>query len=159
LTGEDSVDRAWKAHAEAVAAVRRYHDDVWSRSGLTMPQMRALAFLYRKGDAKAGDLAAALGVSAPTVTGIVGRLVARGLVQRKVDPSDKRKVVCALTPKGAEIVRSVHHVGEERMKRFYRMMDPEDRLALERGLRALIGAIQQSEAGGGDDDEGGKGGS
>jgi DNA-binding MarR family transcriptional regulator len=48
------------------------------------------------------DLAALELVAQPTMTTIVGRLEARGFVQRKRDGADRRVVTVALTPAGRE---------------------------------------------------------
>ena len=41
---------------------------------------------------------------------LVGRLEAAGLVQRKSDPQDRRRVLLALTPLGAERLEALAHI-------------------------------------------------
>lgn len=50
------------------------------------------------------DLGNQLAVSHSSINGMVGRLVARGLVQRDTDPKDKRRKLVALTPGGQHLV-------------------------------------------------------
>ena len=50
-------------------------------------------------------LARALAVTAPHISAIVDRLVARGLVQRKASNEDRRAQVLTVTRGGAELVR------------------------------------------------------
>jgi long-chain acyl-CoA synthetase len=66
---------------------------------LSLPQFRVLALLDGD-DAAAGTLAGALAVSRPSVTGLVDGLVARGLVERQVDDTDRRRVRHTLTTEG-----------------------------------------------------------
>jgi DNA-binding MarR family transcriptional regulator len=51
----------------------------------------------RHGQITAGDLAAEVGLTTGAVTAMVDRLVAAGLLERKGDPSDRRKVLIQLT--------------------------------------------------------------
>jgi DNA-binding MarR family transcriptional regulator len=50
-----------------------------------------------------GRLAGTLGCDASNVTGLVDRLEARGLVERRTSPSDRRVKVLQLTPAGARL--------------------------------------------------------
>src|SRR5262245_19650787 len=58
----------------------------WSTVDLTMSQLKVVVLLYSQGPAHMSRLATALGVSLPTATGIVDRLVERGLVMREEYP-------------------------------------------------------------------------
>ena len=74
---------------------------------LTMSQMKALLFL-EEAPAQMSKIAAALGVTLPSATGIIDRLVDRGLVSRQVDPMDRRLVICALTEAGVHLAASLY---------------------------------------------------
>lgn len=83
----------------------------WPDIELTMPQLRTLVLLYR-GPQRMGDIAAALGTSLPATTSMIERLEGKGLVERVHDRSDRRVVMCNLTPEGrgqAEALWNVHH--------------------------------------------------
>src|SRR4051812_31139537 len=58
----------------------------WLHVDLTMSQVKVLFVLFSDGGASMGQLAASLGVTLSTVTGIVDRLVEHGLVQREENP-------------------------------------------------------------------------
>jgi DNA-binding MarR family transcriptional regulator len=47
-----------------------------------------------------GRLASFEAISAPSATGIVGRLLEKGLVERTPDPTDLRSMVVGITPEG-----------------------------------------------------------
>lgn len=76
-----------------IAAVM-FHDAVASRMGLGMVEVKAWSAL-RSSDAPmtSGQLAGRLGLTTGAVTGLVERLVSAGLVRRKVDTLDGRKVL------------------------------------------------------------------
>jgi DNA-binding MarR family transcriptional regulator len=68
---------------------------------LSVPQFRALAFLHRSPGACLFAVADHLGVSRPTASTIIDRLVRRGLVARGVDPRERRRIILTLTDTGA----------------------------------------------------------
>ena len=69
-------------------------------SVLSVPQLRALAFLDRNPGACLLHVADHLGVTTPTASVIVDRLVRRGLLRRSEDPRERRRLVLTLSPKG-----------------------------------------------------------
>jgi DNA-binding MarR family transcriptional regulator len=77
---------------------------VLDRSDLSLTAAATLATLRRHGPARLTDLAAAEGISQPSMTSLVARLADGGLVERSGDPADRRVVVIGLTPAGAELL-------------------------------------------------------
>ena len=70
-----------------------------AEEGLSLPQYRLLAFLS-EGSAAATALAGHLAVSPPSLTALADGLVARGLVERRSDDTDRRRVAHVVTQKG-----------------------------------------------------------
>ena len=68
--------------------------------GLTGPQRVVLRFLGRFPGVTAGQLARTLHVDPGTLSASVRRLEARGLVERRRDPVDTRRVTLGLTRRG-----------------------------------------------------------
>lgn len=68
--------------------------------GLTLQQFRALTILHEEGPQNASTLAAALGIAPSTLTRLGNRLVRDGLVDRVVDPTDRRAVLVSTTRTG-----------------------------------------------------------
>lgn len=88
--------RLLKAHRLLLREVRRMVP-----AGLTLPQFDVLAQLERKPEGMTPkELTRELLVTAGNVTGIVERLVSRGLVARQPVPQDRRTVRILLTPEG-----------------------------------------------------------
>ncbi len=75
----------------------------WTGLDLTMPQAKTLFYLA-DGPRRMSSIAERLGVEMPSATTMIGRLVAKGLVERMQDPGDRRAVVCSLTPAGRDAV-------------------------------------------------------
>lgn len=92
--------RLLKAHGLLLREVRR---SVPGR--LTLPQFDVLAQLHRRPPGMTpGELTRALLVTAGNVTGIVDRLVRRGLAERRPVPEDRRAVRVRLTARGQRTI-------------------------------------------------------
>lgn len=101
---------------DALAALSRALVGLTTRSlgqldvEVTLPQLRTLVVLASRGPQRIGDLAAALGVQASTVSRGCDRLVRRRLVRRvQCAGGDRRVVRIALTDAGKELVGQVMH--------------------------------------------------
>ncbi len=85
-------------------AIDLHSRELSQRCGLTGPQLIILAALHPS-DSECptiGRLARSIHLSQATVTGILTRLEARGLVQRKRSGDDRRQVFVSLTDSGRE---------------------------------------------------------
>ncbi len=109
---------------------------------LTLPQYRILGLLDGN-SAVSSDLAAQLAVRPPTVTAVVDGLVARGLIERRHDETDRRRVDHALTPAGATVLREADAAVHERLHEISGILpDPADRNAAFTGLAAWRRALR-----------------
>jgi DNA-binding MarR family transcriptional regulator len=90
------------AFGELLGAERRLRARDQHREGapLSHHQVRALIVLGDHGDMTAGELARAAELNAGTITGMLDRLEAAGLVERRRSPSDRRCVLVTLTQAG-----------------------------------------------------------
>jgi len=68
--------------------------------GLTYPQYLAMLVLWEASPRTVGALGDALDLDSSTLTPLLKRLEAGGLVARTRDPEDERRVIVALTDKG-----------------------------------------------------------
>ena len=90
---------------ETVPAVMRFLRTEMRRHGtpfLSVPQFRVLGFLYRHPGASLSSAAEHLGVTCPTASVLVDRLVRRGLVDRTAYPQERRRIALTLTATGAQ---------------------------------------------------------
>jgi DNA-binding MarR family transcriptional regulator len=70
-------------------------------AGLTVPQFRALIFVNTVPAATLSELAEHVGLSVPAASRLVGVLVRRGLLTRRVRPENRRCVALGLTARGS----------------------------------------------------------
>jgi DNA-binding MarR family transcriptional regulator len=108
-----------------------------SQSTIPHALWRALSHIEELGPLRISELAAADRCSQPTATTMVQRLEQRGWVRRAADPDDSRAVRIAVTEAGRdELATNRRTAGEHLADRMARL-DPQDRAALARGVRAL----------------------
>lgn len=69
---------------------------------LSVPQMNMIMVIRVREAVSASELAALLGVSPPSVSAMVDRLVERGLLTRTPCDQDRRKVVIRVSPEAIE---------------------------------------------------------
>ena len=112
--------------------------------GLTPTQAEILSQLAA-GPMRSGDLARALGVSAPTLTDAVSTLAAKGLAERRPDPQDRRAALVALTPQGAAAGSRLPDMPEAIAPVLEALAGP-DRAGLLRGLVLVIRGLQEAGA-------------
>jgi len=73
---------------------------------LTLPESSALARLDRTGPATPGALAKVEQISPQSMGATLAALEARGLIERRPDPADGRRVVLSVTEAGVELLRN-----------------------------------------------------
>src|SRR5919204_5177699 len=91
----------WKATRAVEARALKSIEDV----GLCASDFGILETLLHKGPLPVNTLGRKLLLTTGSITTAVDRLVNRGLVGRKGDPSDRRVRLVALTPKGGQLIR------------------------------------------------------
>jgi DNA-binding MarR family transcriptional regulator len=93
---------AEKLHSAALLLLRRLRTEGDAR-GISPPRLAALSVVVDTGPIGIGSLAAAEGVSAPTMSRLVDGLELDGLVRRTTDPDDARGVLVRATVRGRRI--------------------------------------------------------
>jgi DNA-binding MarR family transcriptional regulator len=97
--------------------------------GLSFPQAHALRLLEPERPMPMSGLAERLFCDASNVTGIVDRLEARGLVERRSAEGDRRVKALAITPAGVELREDVLAIMSEPPEAIA-ALPPEDQRAL-----------------------------
>jgi DNA-binding MarR family transcriptional regulator len=75
-------------------------------AALTPMQWAALVTLVRDGQASQNQLGRLTAMDPATIQGVVRRLLARGLIARAPDPSDRRVSLLSATPAGVALVKA-----------------------------------------------------
>jgi len=114
---QELVDAVLGAHEQFFRCLFAGQFLAWMHIDLTMVQLKALMIVVGEHGATGGQLARGLGVSLSTVTGVVDRLVAHGLVSRGEDPVDRRITRVDATAGGQALVDQLYSYRQERMRR------------------------------------------
>ncbi|MGE5289892.1 MAG: MarR family winged helix-turn-helix transcriptional regulator [Micromonosporaceae bacterium] len=118
-----------------------------AEESVTLPQFRMLAVLASHGETKLVTLAESLAVNPSTAMRMVDRLVATGLVSRKVNPKNRREVALRLTDSGRQIVGEVTSRRRQEIAAIVARMPPAHRTGLVSALRAFADAGGEPPAG------------
>jgi DNA-binding MarR family transcriptional regulator len=92
-------------------------NDVMGRFAVTPTQFAALAKLDDLGSVSQNQLGRLTHMDPATISGVVGRLIARGFVRQATDIKDARLVLLTLTPAGQTSVRAMKAVAAEVSRR------------------------------------------
>ncbi|HEY3858016.1 MAG TPA: MarR family transcriptional regulator [Gammaproteobacteria bacterium] len=124
--------------------------DVYSRQlagshGLTGPQMLCLREITAHGSLTTGALAQAVALSPATLTGILDRLEARGLVSRERRPEDKRRVVVSLTAHGQQMAQELPSPLQERFGSRMTELSTDEQTAIRIALSSIVRMMELEE--------------
>ena len=98
---DDHARRAWQLLVRFFFAQREHLPSLGEEFDLSPVQCHVLHLIEPQRPMPMGRLAQTLGCDASNVTGLVDRLEARGLVQRRPAPDDRRVKVLHLTATGS----------------------------------------------------------
>ena len=113
----------------------RQHKPFLEPLGLTFPQYLVVLELLDGAPVSVGVLGARLGMDTGTITPLVKRLEASGMVSRTRDPADERRVMVDLTPRGRALEAEVRGI-TDKIKSVCQLTDA-DMDELRRTLEAL----------------------
>lgn len=120
------------------------HSAAYIRSlGLTPPQFDIVATLGNTAGMNFKELGEKTLITKGTLTGVVDRLAARGIVRRVGSEADRRSTRVELTDAGATLFDDVFPAVVARTKQVFDTLGEAERLTLENSLRHLREAFRQ----------------
>lgn len=112
--------------------------------GVTMQQTKALYLASVTGGCRMSQLAARLGVTLSTVSGLVDRLVDQQLVTRHDDPADRRQVVVAPTPAGFALLERFRELNQRQLREVLDRLTDVELDAVELAYAAMARAAAEA---------------
>ncbi len=109
---------------------------------LSVPQFRCLNFIARRPGSSVSAVAAFLGVTLPTASVMVDRLVRAGAVAPCTAPSDRRRSELRVTAAGLAQVRHIENGARGEFARALGACSPDELQTLQAGLAVLQRAFQ-----------------
>jgi len=104
---------------------------------LSVPQYRTLAFVYRNEGASLSDVCDHIGLTLSTMSTLIDGLVARGLVNRRTDPEDRRCMILTLTEPGRVRLQSARAATMAYLEERIRQLPASDRATITLAMRML----------------------
>jgi DNA-binding MarR family transcriptional regulator len=111
---------------------------------LTLPEMSALTRLDRGGPTTAGALAKTEQISPQSMGTTLAALERRGLVERRADPADGRRVVLSVTGAGRQVLRDKRDARAQQLAQALSSGFTDRELRLLRDAAPLIERLAQS---------------
>jgi len=149
---DDTLTRFRRAYWQVLRQLDTVRLRQWERSQVTLPQLRVLFQVRRTPGITTGELSRVLGITVSTTSGLVIKLVERGLLDRRSVPGDRRQGPLVLTEAGAELAGELSDAGRPFMQAVGETLGddlPWVLAALERLAEATV-AVRERE---GDGDE------
>jgi DNA-binding MarR family transcriptional regulator len=112
--------------------------------GLTHPQYLVMLALWQHGPLSVKELSRLLQLDPGTLSPLLKRLEAAGLLRRERNPSDQRNLALALTEKGTALREQAERIPAGIIERLG--MPLEELMELQRTLTRVIAAAQRAVA-------------
>jgi DNA-binding MarR family transcriptional regulator len=125
-------------HASSNATIQ-YHQAAAEVFGLNATDMKTIPLLTQRESISAGDLADILGLTTGAITSVIDRLEKIGLVERIVDPTDRRKVLVCIRPEGLAKIYGAYQPMGDAMQALHEQYDAQQ-------LEIIIGFLEKSNA-------------
>lgn len=137
----DFIGLLWEVHHGLNSRSKRMR----LRFGVTGPQRFAIRIVSRYPGISAGELAALLHVHPSTLTGVLDRLVRRGLLSRWTDPRDGRRALFRATASGRRLDRLRDGTIEASVRSALARLPPARLAAARAALQALAGGLADED--------------
>ena len=134
----DFLERTWRVNH----ALQRVSNRMAREFGMTGPQRLVIRCIGQYPGLPASQLATILHLDRGTISVALNRLKQRGLIERRVDPSDRRRVTLDLTAAGHEFDRPRAHTIEAAVEHLLRTVSNDELVVTTRTLTALADALE-----------------
>ena len=124
------------------------HRARWRRRGmdLTLAQVRVMGIIGENDNCRMNEIAKMVGISMPTLTGIVNRLVRAGILARRRDENDRRAVRIRFTGKGKNLRDRHRRHRTERIAKMLERLDAGERAELADSMEKTYSIISKLAA-------------
>ena len=132
--GDETLAEAFRSVARQLRDTSQETLAPWD---ITPSHLRALRVLMRHGVMRLSALSDHLHIAARSATEVADALEARGLVERRADPDDRRATLVEVTEHGTSVLDAIRAVSGTAVERAFDRLSQADRAHLARILRKL----------------------
>jgi len=142
LVDETAEDRFFRLFGEAATQLRQG----FARAvGMSAQRVHILVRLHRNGETSHSELRRALGVDGATITRLVKELERDGLVVRRLDPTDNRYTLAALTSAGSRFAGDLRRRHQTYQERLLDGISPQDQQRMLQVLERLRNNLMRED--------------
>ena len=134
-----------------IAQIKQLQDRVFNRLldeegiDITGSQGRILFILWKEDALSLTEISERASLAKNTVTVIVDRMVAKGVLQRDADLHDQRQAIISLTDKAKAMRNDYEKVSQRMNSLFYEGFTEDERQAFENYLALILGTLKDAE--------------
>lgn len=114
---------------------------VFERAGVSSAEYNCLLQFFSTSEIGMKELGERLDITPGGVTRIITGLEEKGIVERRMDPEDRRGINVTLTPEGALIVQNIRQASLDLHAEIIESIDPGNRESVIAAIEQLIEAI------------------
>lgn len=129
------------------AQFRRESEKAFSDAGLIIPHVHVLQQLDSCGPMPLSEVGKKLWISGPNVTGLIDKLVQKGLVRRVRQRKDRRVILAEITEKGTGVLRDLMPTHSDLVSRFVSGLSTKDVSTMQKLLGKLRESLEPGLAG------------
>lgn len=128
-----------------IRAIDKFSRQLMHQFKLTTPQLVCLRTISRFERITPGELAMSVFLSQATLSGVLDRLEERGLVMRKRDDQDKRRVWLELTDSGRKLVENAPSPLHDKFSRRFRKLPHEEQRRINEVLQRMAEMMESED--------------
>lgn len=118
--------------------VFKYFSKLLEECGVTPAQYGVMNCLWREGQLSPKQIGEMVHLEAPTVSGILDKMQKAGLIERSVDPKNRRNVLVVATQKSNEIRDKIEVATIELNNKVLQNLSDSDKIVLKKALDTII---------------------
>ena len=138
--------RLMQLFPRVIRGMRRWQDRAAPMPSPLSPRHVAALEQLREGPLTVGELASRLGLSLPTVSGVLADLDRAGLVERHPDPADRRRTIVRVSPGQETLIGHWLDGAAEPLARVLDKLTTSEQEAFLKAMNLLESELRQQDA-------------
>ncbi|MFA9375456.1 MAG: MarR family winged helix-turn-helix transcriptional regulator [Lachnotalea sp.] len=136
-TENDSNLKAFIGLSRTTQALHKRAGSIFNKRGLTVSQFAVLEALYHKGDLTINEIIESILSTSGNMTVVINNLEKDSMIERYVNPKDKRSSVIAITQKGRKKVEEIFPVHLKDLEMSFQQLSEEEKQILVELLKKI----------------------
>ncbi|HEX5480352.1 MAG TPA: MarR family transcriptional regulator [Dehalococcoidia bacterium] len=142
LSEDETIERVIAEVGRLNMTLEPLRIQAWEAYGVTVSQLRVMHLIRQMGAPSQRELTLALKISGPTLSGMIDRLIQRGVIERRDDALDRRITRVSVTAEGDDVLRALEQAGHAVLGEALAAIGPAARQRLARDLASFATATE-----------------